>query len=115
MIVTKNQRAWVYIMTICGSEGDNDKGSWNGERVNLDGLILPEALLRVMPRSTALEYRIIPIRMEGASIFIASEDPMSLDVAILEHMIPEMKFILVLARKGSIDEAISRNYPYPGE
>ncbi len=101
-------------MPSCANEGDDDMGSWNGEHVNLDGLIMPKALLRVMPRSTAIDYRVIPIRMEGASIYIASEDPMSLDMAILEHMIPGMKIHLVLAREGTIDEAISRNYPCPG-
>ena len=100
-------------MPICVNDESNNMGSWNGESVNLEGIIIPKALLKIVSRSVAMEYRVLPIRIEGASLFLANETPMNLDVVMLGSMIPGMKVHLVIAKEGTIDEAISRNYTCP--
>jgi type IV pilus assembly protein PilB len=81
------------------------------EMVQLDSLNVPEPLLHKVPSNVAHSYRIIPVRMDGNDIFIATADPDNL--AALD----DLKFMLgvdnvrvCLTDDESIDAALEKYY-----
>jgi type IV pilus assembly protein PilB len=81
------------------------------ESVQLNGLILPQALIEKVPANVANSYRIIPVRMEDKTLVIATADPDNL--AALD----DLKFMLnvdqvrpALTSETAIDEALQQYY-----
>jgi type IV pilus assembly protein PilB len=81
------------------------------EMVQLAGLVLPQALVEKVPAKTAREYRILPVRMDGNVLVVATCDPDN--VAALD----DLKFMLGVAQvrpalcsEESLDAAITQHY-----
>ena len=82
------------------------------EVVTLSGMVLPRALIdRVTPK-VARDYRIVPVRMEGKYIVVATSDPDNLSA------LDDLKFIIgvdqvkpALASEAQLEAALEQYYP----
>ncbi|MCK6489179.1 MAG: Flp pilus assembly complex ATPase component TadA [Planctomycetes bacterium] len=81
------------------------------EMVALAGMVLPQALVEKVPAKTAREYRILPVRMDGNVLVVATCDPDN--VAALD----DLKFMLGVAQvrpalcsEEALDAAITQHY-----
>jgi len=81
------------------------------EAIQLDSISIPQPLLDKVPANVAHSYRIIPVRMDGNDIVVATPDPDNL--AALD----DLKFMLgvdqvrcVLTDEGAIDRALENYY-----
>ncbi len=82
------------------------------EMVQLAGVVLPKPLIDRVPANVARDYRIIPVRLDGKILIVATSDPDNL--AALD----DLKFMLqveqvrpALADEEAIAAAIEQYYP----
>ena len=78
--------------------------------VNLDEIVVPEELLRLIPKDVAVKHGIMPINKEGSSLIVAVSDPSNLyamdDVKFLTGYSVEM----VVAPESQLNKALDRYY-----
>ena len=82
------------------------------EMVSLVGVILPQPLIDKVPNKVARDYRIIPVRLDGKTLLVATCDPDNL--AALD----DLKFMLgvdqvkpALTGDAQLSEALDQYYP----
>ncbi len=82
------------------------------EMVSLAGVILPQPLIDKVPNKVARDYRIIPVRLDGKTLLVATCDPDNL--AALD----DLKFMLgvdqvkpALTGDAQLSEALDQYYP----
>ncbi len=82
------------------------------EMVQLGGIVLPRALIDMVKSSTARNYRIIPVRLDGKTLVVATSDPdnlAALDDLKFELAVEQVK--PALAAEESIIAALDQYYP----
>ena len=82
------------------------------EMVQLGGMVMPQALIAKVSASTARNYRIIPVRLDGKTLVVATSDPDNL--AALDDLKFEMRVEQVkpaLASEEAINAALDQYYP----
>lgn len=85
------------------------------ELVRLDGLILPDGLLRMVPGKIANSYRVFPIRLHGDELVLAMSDPDAMSAAAdLAHLLRVRQVSFALVLEADLDAALHRHYPEAG-
>ncbi len=81
------------------------------EMVQLDGIVLPQPILDLVPANVAQSYEIIPIRQEGATLVIATASPDNLSA------LDDLKFMLnvdavkpAITTESAIKRALEQYY-----
>ena len=80
---------------------------------SVDPANLPRELLTAVPRHLALHYAVLPLRIEGGTLVLASEsyiDPVSL-AAIARQLGRRVRY--VIAHKGQVTVGLRRWYAHP--
>ena len=80
------------------------------EMIQLEGLTIPEDIIKKVSPSIAKLYNVVPVRMEGESVVVAMSD--NLNVSVLD----DLRFILncdvqgAITTKKGIDQALENYY-----
>ena len=117
-IYTKHRKQGVDLLQACIEGGIREESVLGAvarqlgmEMVSLAGIVLPQALIAKVPAKTAREYHIVPVRLEGGTMVVATSDPDN--VAALD----DLKFMLgvtqvkpALASEAQVNAAIEAHY-----
>ena len=82
------------------------------EMVQLSGMVMPKALIDKVSSRTARNYRIIPVRLDGKALVVATSDPdnlAALDDLKFEIGVEQVK--PALASEEAINAALDQYYP----
>ncbi len=68
------------------------------------------ACVVLLPREVALEYGVLPIRMQGNRLLVAALDPYDIRVDEAIRLVTGLQPILAMAAKTQLQEHLQRNY-----
>ncbi len=80
------------------------------EYVELDEVVIPPAVVELVPESVARENAILPMAEAGESLKVIISDPLDFDVLEKLRFILDRKVEIALAPREKIIEAINRHY-----
>lgn len=80
------------------------------EFIDLAGMEISKDLARLVPRSLAKKYSVVPVRTAGETLSIAMGDPLNFMATEAIHMATRKKIIPMLATSEAITRAISDLY-----
>lgn len=89
---------------------DEDLEADFGRTVSDPVLNPPQAVLQLVPESVARENVVLPLRLEGETLFVAAADPNDISIADKLTFILNKKVRLVGYPRGQIQAAIHRHY-----
>ena len=78
--------------------------------VSLDGMMIPEQIIDLVPESVSRENTIIPLEEEGPRLRVATSDPTDIDTQEKLRFILNREVEMALAMRDQIVEAINRHY-----
>lgn len=78
--------------------------------INLNEVIVPPAIIELVPESVVRENAILPLSEEGDALKVVVSDPLDLDTLDKLRFILNRKIEIALAPRESIQEAINRHY-----
>lgn len=78
--------------------------------INLDGMMIADDVIDLVPESVARENTIIPLDEEGPRLRVATSDPTDIDTQEKLRFILNREVEMTLAMRDQIIEAINRHY-----
>ncbi len=78
--------------------------------INLDEVVVPPAIIELVPESVVRENAILPLSEEGDALKVVVSDPLDLDTLDKLRFILNRKIEIALAPRESIQESINRHY-----
>ena len=84
------------------------------EFIDLNSVTPPAELARVLPRSLAKKYNVVPIKTDGTTLYIAMDDPLNFMAVEVVKSATRRKVIPMLATSEGVDRAIANLYGSEG-
>ncbi|MCH8273639.1 MAG: Flp pilus assembly complex ATPase component TadA [Armatimonadetes bacterium] len=78
--------------------------------VDLDREAIDSSAVNVVPERVARNHTVIPVRKDGATIFLAMSDPNNIQAQDDVQLCSGCRVVRVMAVRGAIEDAISKNY-----
>ena len=79
--------------------------------VDLDRIRVDSSALETIPGSLAHQYRIIPVKKQDSTLYLALNNPRDLAALDDAALSASCRIIPVLATKEAIEQALQRYYP----
>ena len=80
------------------------------EYINLTGVVIPPAIIELVPESVARENAILPYQVDGETLRVIVSDPNDIETFDKLRFILNRQIEPVLAPRESIHEAVNRHY-----
>jgi len=80
------------------------------EYINLHGVVIPPAIIELVPESVARENAILPYQVDGETLRVIVSDPNDIETFDKLRFILNRQIEPVLAPRESIQEAVNRHY-----
>ncbi len=80
------------------------------EYVNLQGIVIPPAIIELVPESVARENAILPYQVDGETLRVVVSDPNDIETFDKLRFILNRQIEPVLAPREAIQEAVNRHY-----
>ena len=78
--------------------------------VDLNGMVIPEEVINIVPESVARDNMIIPLESDGQVLKIAMSDPTNFDLVTKLQFILNREIIAAVANKEQIQELVNKHY-----
>lgn len=78
--------------------------------INLDAVEIPEEIISLVSPDIAIKHNIVPVKREGAKLYIATSDPTDLTVADAIRLQTGYSVEFILATESAIKKAVEKYY-----
>jgi type IV pilus assembly protein PilB len=82
--------------------------------IDLNSAKIDPSLARYIPKETAKEYRIVPVKVSGDTLWIAMQDPLNFRAVQAAKEVSKHRIIPMIAYKDAVDRALSVLYENEG-
>ena len=80
------------------------------EFIDLTGMAIPKEMARLVPRSIARKYNVVPVQTTGDTLSLAMADPLNFVATDAVKMVAKKKVVAMLATSEAITRAITDLY-----
>ena len=80
------------------------------DSVELSKVSIPTALAQLVPKNIARQYNVVPVKREGATLYVATNDPLDFKALEAVRKSSGSRVIPLLATKSGIERAIATLY-----
>lgn len=82
--------------------------------IDLNTARIDPRMAELMPKEAAMKYRVVPLRLDGSSLYLAMADPMDFNAMEDVRAITRKKIIPMIAAGAAVDRAVRNLYANQG-